>query len=265
MTLAVAGCSNPFGTALPPVEKTILIPPTSESLQADAGMILVANGTYFAYEGIRLRNTINARLGVGGNPAQGLGGSPPNVMLRPQYLFPQSQDDEYIYYTGNVRFYYGGAPVIESPRTAASQWKVGGLRISKTDSKDIAIWAPRQDRVYDPEFPAKNFRIGRPVQTPMVQAAIIERSLEDAWAKELVYVGLADNGALHFIYREHRGDAKSPVDQTEIEFNPTDQSVLTVHGAKLEIEGIHDEKIFFRVLENFRPPPEYAEAVKLTE
>jgi len=252
--LIVAGCASPFGTKLPPVEKTIAFPPVNESVQADEGMILVANGNFYAYDGIELLNTINARLGIGGNPSQGFRGTPPKVMLRPQYLFPQSEDEKFIYYTGNVRFYYGGAPIVDDPGTAPSQWKVGGLRISKSDWNDVVIWAPRHDRVYDPEFPAKNFRIGRSLEQPRIRTAVIERSVREAWAKELIYRGPADDGALNFIYQEHKGDAKSPLYREDIRFDPTGDPVLTVRGARIEIEGTHDNKIFYKVLDNFPSP-----------
>jgi hypothetical protein len=254
IVVSVSGCLYTHGTRLPPVQKTIAFPPVNESVQADEGMILVANGNFYAYDGIELLNTINARLGVGGNPAMGISGAPPNVMLRPQYLFPQSEDEDYIYYTGNVRFYYGGAPIVDDPRTSASEWKVGGLRISKLDSNDIAIWAPRHERVYDPEFPAKNFRIGHPSEPALIRTAVIERSTRGAWAKELIYQGPADDGALYFTYQEHRGAAGRPVDRDDIKFDPVDGPVLTVKGAMIEIQGTHEDKIFYKVIENFPSP-----------
>jgi len=245
--VSVSGCLYTDGTRLPPVEKTLSFPPPGESVQADPGMILVANGNYYAYDGIELLNTIDARLGVGGNVAMGISGAPPNVLLRPQFLFPQSEDEDYIYYTGNVRFY-------DDPNTDPSEWKVGGLRISKTDWNDVAIWAPGHDRVYDPEFPARNFRIGRPSEPALVRNAVIERSTRNAWAKELIFQGPADDGALYFTYQEHRGAANEPVDREDIKFDPDDGPVLSVNGAKVEIEGTYEDKIFYKVIENFPAP-----------
>jgi hypothetical protein len=258
--IAVASCISPHGTRLPPVQKTISFPPLNESVQADVGKILVANGNFFAYDGIRLRNTITARLGVGGNPAMGIRGTPPNVMLRPQFLFPQSEDQEYEYYTGNVRFYYRGATVADTPGTAPSQWKVGGLRIRKDDWNDVAIWAPGHDRIYDPEFPARSFRIGYPKEEPRIASAVIERSMEGSWAKEVTFVSVEDDGILNFRYLEHKGDASRPVDTEKISFDPAGESSLFVQGARLEIEGTHGDKVFYRVLENFPPPRDMVEA-----
>lgn len=240
--LLLAGCASRSGIKIDPDQRALEFPSPNMEVLIDAGGIVLAKGNYFSFPGVRLHNTIEGELGVG--PAR------PIAVLRPQFLYPQSEDDVWTYYTGNVRFYYGGTQVVEDTRNAPSRWRVGGLRISKFNPEIIEIWAPVHNRVVDPTHPAVNYRTGTPKQDPVIGEAVIEISIKESWAKELIYDGQTDD-VLNFTYQEHAGDRIKPVRRTRITVKLGDDPVFEFEGARVEIFAAFGNKLHYQVLSNF--------------
>ena len=124
------------------------------------------------------------------------------------------------------------------------------LRISKYNTGIIEIWAPTHNRIVDPTHPAVNFRTGKPKQDPVIGEAVIEISLEESWAKELIYDGQTGE-LLNFTYQEHFADRAEPVRSVQFKVKMGDDPVIQLEGARIEILGAFGGKLHYQVLNNF--------------
>jgi hypothetical protein len=240
----LSACIAQPGIDVPPAKQLLAFPPVGTVAETGAGGIVSAKGNFFAYNGLELHNQIEATVGVGAASSR--------VTIQPQFLFPQSEDEEWVYYAANVRLHKRGRMVIdESRQDSTSLWKVGGLQVNKANPDEVRVWVPLHVRKNDYDLPARNFRTSKPRQTPVLTKATIEHPLEESWAKELIFDGSGNGGEIHFTYQEHVGDSTEPMNRQEYQFEPTEGVVLNIEGARFEILEVSDGKLQYKVIRNF--------------
>lgn len=224
VALALGGCVSPKGPISPHLNRYSL-PSLDQVSEAELGDSIMSKTRVWTYPALHLLHGVSAGSGKVGEkwsvPAGILGGF--------------EQDAQYIYYysdefSGRVQNIAIGIGALRDRR--------GGLRVSKTDSRDAMVFVSGSYQTKEPDDS---------LVFELIEANALD---EPNFRQELIYNGRVGS-SVKFLYRELVDDLLRTAFTQEIQYDWEEGQTIGFKGARVELLEATNTKLKYRVLSNF--------------
>lgn len=216
-----------------PTETVIEVPGLEVEVHVAPGETIAAKARISVFQGVNLLNQIDGKQKGGSTAGR------PTVLIVPQTLVALTEDKDWIYFTGSVRYKYAGVTNVTASGIRGGQNRAGGLKVRKDDPDDVEIWVS--------QYRGRPFVFDGPLE---LENTTLGADAENDSARQLVYDGV-QTGTLRIKYREHEGNAPAPVYEESLTFDLSNDSVVSARGVRLEILSVDGDSLHYRVLKNF--------------
>jgi hypothetical protein len=248
----LVGCASPKTTIVPSMQ-SINAPPMGEEHEVELGDTIVSKGKMYTYDGIDLKNQVEAGDGV--------------FLLKftvaPQTLLAKLEDKDWTYYVGdNVRSFdamigtrsvfggikiskrYGDQVVTNSPNTR---------NINSEPHASSAMMANKPHHLKSAIFGNSTAVTFAPKPEPDFEHVKVNAIDKPGFVQELIYNGRAGDSA-KFLYRELANSVlRAPFSQ-EVQYDLKESKVIGFKGARIEVIDASNTRLKYKVISNFPDP-----------
>ncbi|MGO3338207.1 hypothetical protein [Psychrobacter sp.] len=214
--LAIVGCATPLTNYTPQMQQ-ISEPPVNSVNEADVGERLLLQGRVTEYEALYVPVTQKTSF---------------QHTIQQGYYPKRGESDEYIQYTFSNE--PGSGKVVDGPLSDPTQ----GLTLRKSDNAIciFTVYNMNTDCKTGLQFEKKNW----------------VTSSANNFQRTLLYNGKIGS-KVNIGYREFEGNLIRPAFSNAVEYDLNDSNQIGYKGALLEIIDANNQKIKYKVLENFKP------------
>ncbi len=249
--VSLTGCTSSFKEILPN-QKIFDIPPIDKEKTAELGDTIVSKGKVYEYNGIDLKNQVQA----------GDGFFLIKFTVPPQKLIAKAEDDDWTYYYGENVTAFDAA--------IGTKTVIGGLKIPKKIEPespkpvvdDIMNELNNPQRNKNPNQYRRDVSIFgnsiyvtfTPNPKPIFEYVKVMAIDKPGFTQELIYNGRIGN-SIKFLYREFSNSMMRYPFSQEVQYDLSESNIIGFKGARIEIKSATNTRLIYRVISSF-PDPE---------